>query len=234
MSTVGRNAIVSVSVAFLLFAAAGDGGRVVGHCSQTDDERVDVVEIRIDGRGHLRGARNVDARDAVGVGSDVRPADEGHARLRLCGACANGVAHLARARVGDAAHGIDRFEGGPAVNSSVRACSNFRLRGGDNRFENLLGLEHSAVAGFGRRLGRRCLDPRRRRRRDEPRDVALRERRSPTSDGSSPAATSPYSGSRAPSASVDRRSSAWPLRNLREKVRGRRRDDDGGGAARTN
>ena len=94
-------------------------------CSRRPRRRAMKTSQRVDARehgvGHLRGAVDVDARHAGRRRQRRRARDERHLRARLGGRLREREAHLAGARVGDAAHGIDRLER-RARRSAARAC----------------------------------------------------------------------------------------------------------------
>ena len=76
---------------------------------------------REDGVCHLRRASDVDALDRRGCRHRRRAADDRHLGAGLGRRPREREAHLARARIGDAAHGVDRLERRPG-GRAARAC----------------------------------------------------------------------------------------------------------------
>ena len=120
---------------------------------------------------------------------------------------------------------------GPAVTSTRLPASTFGCARSDERGEERLGLEHASVADSRCTRARRVSGPenRRRRRLRAARRCAASPRCAHICPFIAGATSSGHSRARH---SVDSRSSARAVRELREEVRRGRRDDDGVGAAR--
>ena len=63
------------------------------------------------------------------------------------GAC-NRIAHLARRKIRDAAHRVDRLEGRAGAHQYPSAAKQLRYEKGDGLFDQLLGFEHPPVTGL--------------------------------------------------------------------------------------
>ena len=84
----------------------------------------------------------------AGVASAVGPLTSVTVGARLGRRLREREAHLARARVGDAAHRVDRLERRAGGEQHALARQHLRLRPRDDRGEDLLRLQHAAVAGL--------------------------------------------------------------------------------------
>ena len=85
-------------------------------------------------------------RTPRGVGRCTGPATSVTSAPASRAARAIGEAHLAARQVGDAAHRVDRLEGRPGGDEHALAEQRLRLEERDQLLEQLVGLEHAAVA----------------------------------------------------------------------------------------
>ncbi len=150
-------------------------------------------------------------RTPRGVARPDRTGDQRHRRAGLGRGTREREAHLAARPVGQAAHRIDRLEGRAGGDQHGAALQHLRLEERDQLGEQLLGLEHPAVADLAAGLvaARRAEHDRRRRRAAARHCAASPD--APTSRGSSPARAAAGSArSAAPGTCRLSRSSARP------------------------
>ena len=105
------------------------------------------------GRGvHLLGGRHVDAAHVARRRERDRAGDQRDVGAGLGGGAGDREAHLAARAVAEAAHRIDRLERRPGGDEDAPAGEQLGLEERDHLGEQLVGLEHPAVAEFAARL----------------------------------------------------------------------------------
>ncbi len=124
---------------------------VVGHGGDADVD-IGARDVAFYGLEHVGRGRDLCYVRAGRRGEADRPRDQRDPGAGVERRAGDGVAHLARAAVGNAAHGVDRLERRSGGDQHACAGEQFWRDQAGDRLRDIERFEHSAHAGFAARL----------------------------------------------------------------------------------
>ena len=97
---------------------------------------------------HILCRFHINARDTARRGQADRAGHQRHGRAGLAGGACYREAHFSARQVRNAPHGINGLIGGAGSDQHLLTRQRFRREEGNDVFEQLIGLQHAAVAGL--------------------------------------------------------------------------------------